>query len=298
MIITIIIIINVLSVIFVYKNIFFNQKITDSKSIGLRICLLLNRGMVNGEDMHYGYFTKKIKNPTFVDFKKAQVKYSNQIIKNIPKNIKSILDVGCGSGALAKKLLDHGYVVDCLSPDVYFSDIIKRNISSSNGKLYQTTFENLKITKKYDLILFSESFQYINMECAFVQINKYLKKGGYCLIADTFKRETCHISGGHRWIDFQTMINNIQNFREILKLDITKETAITYDFRNNILFSCILPCINLVIKYIYDNYPILTYIIKYVIPPKLYDKITKYKNETSAFYIKNKVYYILLYQSV
>ena len=46
--------------------------------------------------------------------------------------------------------------------------------NEDRGKIYESTFEDFPISnnKKYDLIFFSESYQYINMEQAYKIIDK------------------------------------------------------------------------------------------------------------------------------
>ena len=113
-------------------------------------------------------------------------KSENDFPRNIPKNTKTILDVGCGSGNLALKLLNAGYDVDGVIPSKYLATAVKEKLNGK-GQVFVSKFENVKLKKKYDLIIFSESFQYVNMELALKKINASLMEGGYLLICDFFK---------------------------------------------------------------------------------------------------------------
>ena len=57
--------------------------------------------------LHYGMWIKKDE-LTFDNLKLAQKRYESNIIKQIPKNVKTILDVGCGTGVMTKNLLKLG----------------------------------------------------------------------------------------------------------------------------------------------------------------------------------------------
>ena len=83
--------------------------------------------------------------------------------RQIPDNVKTILDVGSGSGGLAEKLVENGYQVECVSPSEYLSDAIEEKLKSK-VTVHRCTFENLVLQKKYDLVIFSESFQNVNIK--------------------------------------------------------------------------------------------------------------------------------------
>ena len=75
----------------------------DSKAVGLDIGLLIGRFFMDTEDLHYGYWPND-KTATAQNFAEAQLRHSQLIIDNIPERVRSILDVGSGSGNLAKKI--------------------------------------------------------------------------------------------------------------------------------------------------------------------------------------------------
>ena len=136
--------------------------------------------------MHYGYWVDGEK-PTAQNFAQAQENHSNLIINHVPKGIYNILDVGSGSGNLALKLINEGYVVDCVIPSEYLADQIHQKLVN-RSKIYVCGFENMFTDEVYDLILFSESFQYVNMVESLQKAVEMLKPGGYLLICDFFRQ--------------------------------------------------------------------------------------------------------------
>ena len=100
----------------------------NSKEVGLEIGLLLARFFLDSEDLHFGYWPEGSKTG-FLTFPEAQSRHSDLIFKNIPDNVDSILDVGAGSGELAKKLSAKGFKVDCVSPSSFLSDSIESKLT-------------------------------------------------------------------------------------------------------------------------------------------------------------------------
>ena len=113
------------------------------------------------EQLHYGYWPNE-KTATAQNFSKAQDRHSELIIDNIPSTVNKILDVGSGSGSLAKKLISLGYQVDCVIPSEFLAEKVQQKLDTSSI-IHITKFENLNISQNYDLILFSESFQYVQL---------------------------------------------------------------------------------------------------------------------------------------
>ena len=63
------------------------------------------------------------------------------------------------------KLIENGYLVDCVSPSSNLSKHV-RNRLGNRSVIFETRFEDLETEKCYDLILCSESFQYLLLEKA------------------------------------------------------------------------------------------------------------------------------------
>ena len=149
----------------------------NSKAIGLDVGPLIGKFFMDTEELHYGYWPDD-KTVTAQNFSQAQDRHSQLIIDNIPETVKHILDVGSGSGSLAKKLTALGYQVDCVIPSEFLAEKIQENVDPSS-KIYTSKFEELEISDKYDLILFSESFQYVQLDRSINKILSILDKKGY-----------------------------------------------------------------------------------------------------------------------
>ena len=232
----------------------------DSKVIGLDVGLLIGKFFMDTEELHYGYWPDE-KRATAQNFSQAQDRHSQLIIDNIPNNVKRILDVGSGSGSLAKKLIKLGYQVDCVIPSEFLAEKVKVKLSDSS-KIYINKFEDLDISHHYDLVLFSESFQYVELNDSIKKIISVLNKNGHLLICDVFHKNVEGISpmrGGHRLDLFDDEISNSTLVKE-KDIDITKETAPTWDFLNQLLNEVAIPISDMSNNYLEYKYLSLIHI--------------------------------------
>ena len=270
----------------------------NSKVVGLDAGLLIGKFFLNTEELHYGYWPDD-KTVTAQNFAGAQARHSQLIIDHIPDGVKRILDVRSGSGSLAQKLINLGYKVDCVVPSEFLAKKIKDKLGK-NSIIHVCKFEDLEESQSYDLILFSESFQYVLMEQSINKIVSMLPKNGHLLICDVFHKNVTGVSpmrGGHRWDLFENQISK-SSLKQITNLDITVETAPTYDFLNQLLKEVVIPISDISGNYLNSNYPKLSKILKWKYRKKL-DKIEKvwYSGElTGENFIKFKSYRLLVYK--
>ena len=270
----------------------------NSKVIGLDAGLLIGKFFMDTEELHYGYWPND-KTATAQNFSEAQERHSQLIIENIPKGVKKILDVGSGSGSLAKKIVALGYQVDCVIPSEFLADKVQQKLDGSS-KIHINKFEDLDISNNYDLILFSESFQYVHLIKSIDKILSILDKNGHLLICDVFHKNVSGISpmrGGHRLDLFENEIEKTDLVKKA-DIDITLETAPTWDFLNQFLNEVAIPISDMSHSYIKYKYPKLIRFIKWKYRNRL-DKIRKIwlSNElTGENFAKFKSYRLFLFK--
>ncbi len=217
-----------------------NKPYTRGRSLDLLFVFL--RYFFDTEYLHFGYWRPGLE-LKFANLKQAQYDYIDELFKLIPSDAQSILDVGCGSGEMALQLLKRNYQVDAVCPPSIMSENAAKKLSG-DSTLYECKFEDLELEKKYDLIVFSESFQFIQIKDAFEQCRRYGKK--YILIADLFKNdmpEKGPIGGGKPYQDFLQEKNNF-GFREISNIDITEFVAPGFDLEADAINHFVTPLIS------------------------------------------------------
>jgi MPBQ/MSBQ methyltransferase len=124
----------------------------------------------------------------------AQEAYSQRLLNFIPPEVKTVLDVGCGIGGNAVFLLKQGLKVDGLAPDSFQK---KKFLEATEGKaiFHDMKFEDFTETAVYDLVLLSESSQYMASEDIARGAARVLKPGGYLLLADMLRSDANYSEG-------------------------------------------------------------------------------------------------------
>jgi MPBQ/MSBQ methyltransferase len=119
---------------------------------------------------------------TLEGLKSAQARYTEYLHSWIPEGVRTILDVGCGTGAAASLLKGRGFEVEGLSPDPYQESLFASRVRS---RFHLSRFQDFEPARDYDLALMSESAQYIELERLFPAVRR-VAPGGYLLVSDYF----------------------------------------------------------------------------------------------------------------
>ncbi|MFH2132709.1 MAG: methyltransferase domain-containing protein [bacterium] len=274
------------------------KKKVDFKEIGLDIGLILAKQFFNTEYLHYGYWSDGLTVEN-ANVYKAQENYANFIVSHIPESTKTILDVGCGAGKFAEKLLDLGYTVDCVSPSPNLTRHVRKFVGD-RSEIFECGYEALETDKRYDMILFSESFQYIPLSDSFSQNMRFLNKGGHILICDFFRRDvdgTSPIGGGH---DLKKFYSTVADYplKQLENIDITRQTAPSIDIVDDFLHNAIHPIYDLIFYVLDTNYPRISRLIRWKYKKRLQKIDYKYlqRQTNGESFTKFKSYHLLLYQ--
>ncbi len=144
--------------------------------------------VVNGHGyLHYGYWESGHQGEfTVARVGLAQQHYFDKMVSVFPPGVQSILDVGSGTGSNALALVNRGYQVDCVCPSSHLNQIARAKLPPA-CQIHETRFEDYRESARYDLLLFSESFHYLDTRAALKQIDQIAKKG--VVIFDYFIRE-------------------------------------------------------------------------------------------------------------
>ena len=179
------------------------------------------------------------------------------------------------------------------------SDSIEQKLKK-RVTVYRSTFEDLDLQKKYDLVVFSESFQYVNINRSLKKIPLAVQEKGHVLICDFFRKPGTGkkpLGGGHDWEVFQDYLSD-HSFTEILNKDITRETARTYDLINQIIGEVADPVRSLSAKYLDSQYPKGMKFLRWYFKKKIkrINRIYFSGNMTGDMFNKLKTYRVLLYR--
>lgn len=270
----------------------------DVQEVGLAMGLIISRHFLKSEDLHYGYWDDGLE-VTLGNFPKAQEKHTQLILDHIPEGVTTILDVGCGSGTLAKSLSDKGYQVDCVSPSPLLTKRV-REVLDDKCEIFECRFEDVITDKRYDLVLFSESFQYVKLDQALAQSARYAKEGGHLLICDFFKsdvRGKSPVAGGHRIRKFQEVMKR-SPFDLVEDLDVTAQMAPNMLLIDDVLTNVGIPMWELTFLFMTNRFPFITRILKSFFRRKIEKAEKRYFSGaiTPEVFEKMKTYRLLLYR--
>ena len=269
-----------------------------SRELGLEAGFICGKYFLKLDHLHYGYWTGDIE-IDIANLHIAQDEYAKFVISHIPDGVKTILDVGCGTGQIAKKLLDMGYQVDCVSPCPF----LKKQASELLGNrsyVFECFYENLQTVNRYDMVLFCESFQYIDMEQALSKTNKFLNSGGYLLVCDIFRKDVLDktfMGGGHSLTKFYNLIAK-SSFRLIENVDITEQTAPNMDLLDDVMESVVRPVVNAGVRFFESRNPITLKLLRWKYRKKINKAHKKYLEgrKTGKNFKKYKSYQFFLYK--
>lgn len=248
--------------------------------------------------LHYGYFDGQ---PTTLEaLPAAQELYVDQVLSHIPQDVKKVLDIGCGAGGVALKLVNRGLDVTCCDPDPYMLQKTSE-LTNSRIKIKNDFYEKAEGLPAggFDLVLMSESCQYVPYGEGFAQHKKHLRPGGYVLISDFFKvreLDKPYLSkSGHKLDDFIKEAQR-QNFELLTDRDITKYCAPTHDIYQKILLEKAFPVAEALFEYTVRKYPRSYKIIKYFFGEKVLFLKRKYSSQGADIFCQYKSYRILLFK--
>ena len=254
--------------------------------------------MTKSDYLHLGYWNLE-DDLTMDNLRRAQERYAGRLLNFIPEGVERILDVGCGVGGNALRLKKEGYQVEALSPDPSQEEMFK---AKTRGEIpfHLSRFEDLETDTKYDLILMSESVQYIKPKEGFDKSRHFLKEGGFLLTADYYLKKPLPKNnvlseGGH--IEEEYLKAARDNGFEVIKSeDITPYVTPTFEFARLIYDSYVLPTLDLFHDFLKVRVAILYKIVRFLFGKKIVDLFKYEQLIDSRLFAEHKRYMIYLFQ--
>ena len=138
-----------------------------SKPVELEGAALASEVVFGHGYAHYGYFPDGL--PEVLSLQAlgtAQHAYYEKLLETIgtvPGEVHRILDVGSGTGANARNLVEAGFDVTCVSPSAQMNEMARAKLPEGT-EVVDARFEDFATSCRFDLCIFAESFHYIELE--------------------------------------------------------------------------------------------------------------------------------------
>jgi len=273
--------------------------------------LLLARQLLDVEDLHYGLWDPDLE-LKLGNLATAQQRYNDMLIAQLPRPERDVrvIDIGCGTGQLLRQMLDRGYSADGVIPSKDLGEAVRRKLADRSGyrsRIFEGRFEDFPVAecrRRYDVTLFSESFQYISPSVSLPILQAILKPGGLLLISDFFKNDAPEsasldpgFGGGHPLKDFYASMKRTP-FVLVKDEDITRRVSPNMELVNDLLMKRIKPATLTIGRYVEGRYPLLARLALRLLRKKL-DRVNhKYfsGHRSREVFERYKTYRLLLYR--
>lgn len=255
------------------------------KSVELDLTALMSEVIFGHGYAHYGYFADGV--PEVLSAQAvgaAQHAYLEKVVEaigTVPGGVETILDVGCGTGANARALIERGFRVSCLSPSAQMNEMARGKLPPGTV-VTDATFETFVTEDRFDLCLFAESFHYIDLGRALEQAAHYATKG--VVIFDYFRRAGHEYTDGTRGThaEFLAEVTRQDKFEVLSDEDMTDNITPTFIVHEYLKNEKVAPFVKRLRTELKETYPWRSFAMEKILGRSL-DKLGRKTGRAESF---------------
>jgi len=237
----------------------------DSLALDLYFC----SEILKLSSLHYGLWEDPGSEAlTLENLRAAQRRYTEALYRLVPAGTKSVLDVGCGLGDVARGLAARGVKVTAISPDKNHGRYVES--AGAGVRFVQARYQNFSSEEKFDVVLMSESQNYFQSDICFEQTARHLKPAGHLLVSGMFRKKE-----GKPFPDHVNVVDDFlgqgaaRGFRVVVDEDITRQVLPTLALVHGAMSSFVDPSIDLLRRYLQSSAPLKARVVSWVFRKQL-----------------------------
>lgn len=222
--------------------------------------------------LHYGYFPQPpadAESISLADLKRAMDDYATLLVRRIHPG-ERVLDVGCGMGGLLARLDAAGAMPTGVTPNTAHAAYIRKRWPRI--PLIEGVFERIdaaSIAPKFDAIINSESFQYIDLDAGMRKVRALLAPGGRWLVIDYFRLQAdAKNKSGHLLADFESALER-HGLEVRERVDVTENVLPTLAYGRLLATTFALPLARFASEKFFLRRPLLAYLFQPTVRGKL-----------------------------
>ena len=251
----------------------------NSRTLGLEIAVDLARFLTGREHLHYGLWGDGLE-VSVSNLLSAQEAYCDRILAMFPPfSSLRVLDIGGGTGELAKRMTELGHEVEIVVPDEFLATRCRQKADPS-VRVHQMKFERFATDRRFDVCLFAESLQYINLSTALENAIGHLSPDGEILVGDCFRVGSGiapsgkkAAGGGHSLAAFRGELERL-SLVVLQEEDVTLEAAPSIELERQfyVLVNSVVSRLELMMR---QDYPISHWILGRLLSRQLIGKLNR-----------------------
>lgn len=264
------------------------------RRVKVSAALRLYHEVLGLDHLHYGLWNGEAF--TLEGLKAAQDRFSRHLCSWVPAGVDSVLDVGCGVGSTALMLRQAGLDVEGLSPDPYHRAEFARRVGAP---FHLSRFQEFEPARRFDLVLMSESAQYVWLDRLFSAARRSVAPGGFLLVADYFTVNGCTgllARSGHPLGPFLEEAD-LAGLSIVRSEDITERVAPTLDLAQTWLRAYVEPCLSVASDSFRTRHPHLARLAGWLLHRRIARLRELAKLLDSSEFKRHKRYLVLLFRT-